>query len=292
MARIGGFLPRLVAVTVVWLLLTAALTYAAGQQLQTAPTAAPTPTDATAPVISVVVVPDVRGQAYVFAKGILEDAGFAWKVTGGVDGYAVNKVANQVPAPGTRVIDTGLPTIQLQLARSSYPQTGAPENLAPFTGTVLKLATDAPSEKIGGYKEAKPKVTAKPKPAAPKQVAAAKPKPVAPAEKDKTPAPRPLAFTFAGQRPEPQDELPLTERARKLGAWLAKHPEPTDRNVSYWLYQHSWIVSGAEEGWWHGAEALRLLIHDDRRANGVWGIGSRSEAVARAALAEVEARSH
>ena len=37
-------------------------------------------------------VPDVRDQAYVFAKTSLEEAGFAWRVTGGVQGYAANKV--------------------------------------------------------------------------------------------------------------------------------------------------------------------------------------------------------
>jgi hypothetical protein len=284
MARLGAFLPRLVAVTVIWLLLTAALTYAAGQQLQATPAAAPAPTVAAKPALSVVLVPDVRGQAYVFAKGILEDAGFSWKVSGGVQGYAVNKVAGQVPAPGTRVIDTGSPTIQLQLVRSSYAQTGYPENSSPFSGTALKLATDGPAESRGNAPVAKPAKT--PKAAAPTPKAVAK----APAKKDKAPAHRAPAFTFPGQRPEPQNELPLPDRARNLGAWLDKHPKPTDKNVSYWLYQHAWVVTGAQEGWWHGSEALRILIQGDRRANSVWGIGSKSESVARAALAEVEAR--
>jgi hypothetical protein len=288
MARFGAFLPRLVAVTVVWLLLTAALTYAAGQELQTSPTAAPVPTVAAAPAISIVVVPDVRGQAYVFAKGMLEDAGFAWKVTGGVEGYAVNKVAAQVPAPGTRVIDTGSPTLQLQLVRSSYAQTGYPENVSPFSGTALKLATEAPTEKLGAFDSAKPKQAAPKRPAA--EVAPNKAA-TAPAKQDEAPAHRAPDFTFPGQRPEPQDELPLPDRARTLGAWLAKHPKPSDQNVSHWLYQHAWIVSGAKQGWWHGAEALTLLIQADRRANAAWGIGSKSEAVARAALAEVEASS-
>jgi hypothetical protein len=273
MSRLVAFLPRLVAVTVVWLLLTAALTYAAGQQLQTTPAAAPAPAAAATPQLSVVVVPDVRGQAYVFAKGILEDAGFAWKVTGGVQGYAVNKVAGQVPAPGTRVLDTGTPTIQVQLARSSYAQTGDPENAAPFAGTALKLATEAPAETTGALTTAKPKSVAKP------------------AKKSHAPATRKPDFTFPGRRPEPQDELPLPDRARRLGTWLGTHPTPTDSNVKHWLYQHAWIVAGAREGWWHGAEALRILIRDDRRADSVWGIGAKSETVARAALAEVEARS-
>ncbi len=287
MARIGGFLPRLVAVTVVWLLLTAALTYAAGQQLQTAPTASPTPTVAAAPTISIVVVPDVRGQAYVFAKGILQDAGFAWKVSGGVAGYATNKVAAQVPGPGTRVVDTGSPTIQLRLARGAYAQEGAPENIAPFSGTELKLATAANTdEKIGAYKNRKPKAAVKHA-----VVAKASPRAKPAAPKPTAPKRRAPAFRFPGQKPEPQDEVPLPVRARNLATWLAKHPEPTDRNVGYWLYQHAWVVTGAEQGWWHGAEALRLLLQADRRANAVWGIGTRSEAVARMALAEVEARS-
>ena len=55
----------------------------------------------------VIVVPDVRRQVYVFAKGTLEEGGFAWKVTGSVAGYSANRVAAQSPAPGTRVLDTG-----------------------------------------------------------------------------------------------------------------------------------------------------------------------------------------
>ena len=37
-------------------------------------------------------IPDVRGKPYVFAKGILQDAGFAWRVEGDVQGYAPNSV--------------------------------------------------------------------------------------------------------------------------------------------------------------------------------------------------------
>lgn len=281
MTRLVAFLPRLVALTVVWLLLTAALTYAAGQRLQT-PQTAPVPTVAATPAVeNVLVVPDVRGQAYVFAKGILEDAGFAWKIAGGVDGYAVNKVAAQVPAAGTRVLDTGSPTIRLELSRSTYAQTGDPENVSPFAGTAVKLADAAPAEQVGGFATTKP-AAAKPKPAP-----APKPKPAKPA---KAPAVRRPDFTFPGQRPEPQDELPLPERARRLGVWLAGKPQPTDANVRYWLYQHAWVVSGAKEGWWHGAEALRLLLADDRQVRALWGIGQRSQSIARAALAEVGAR--
>lgn len=136
MNRLLKLLPRLIAVTGVWLLLTAAITYAAGPSA--APTAAPATPKVSAP--TTLVVPDVRGQIYVFAKGMLEDAGFAWRVTGPVQGYAVNTVAAQTPAPGTRVRDTGMPTIRLRLARGSYAQAGTPEDAAPFAGTRLRLA--------------------------------------------------------------------------------------------------------------------------------------------------------
>jgi hypothetical protein len=85
--------------------------------------------------------------------------------------------------------------------------------------------------------------------------------------------------------------MPLPRRARALGAWLTKHPRPTDANVAHWLYQHAWIVTGAKFGWWRGAEALRILIAVDNRVIKNWGIGTRSRTTARAALAEVEAKS-
>jgi len=84
--------------------------------------------------------------------------------------------------------------------------------------------------------------------------------------------------------------MPLTQRAHLLAAFIASR-DKTKANVRHFLYQHSWIVTGAKFGWWHGAEALRELIGVDRAAQQRWGIGRKSELVARAALAEVEARS-
>ena len=52
----------------------------------------------------------------------------------------------------------------------------------------------------------------------------------------------------------------------------------------------AWIVAGAKFGWWHGAEALKILIQVDRQAQSQWGIGARSQSLASAALAEVKAR--
>jgi hypothetical protein len=102
--------------------------------------------------------------------------------------------------------------------------------------------------------------------------------------------PRPAAFHVPGAPKEPLDEIPLSARARRLEAWLARGRDPTAANERHWLYQHSWIVTGARFGWWHGAEALRILIRVDREAESRWGLGYRSEALARGALAEVQAR--
>jgi hypothetical protein len=101
---------------------------------------------------------------------------------------------------------------------------------------------------------------------------------------------RPQAFDVRGAPTEPLDEIALPIRARRLDAWLTAGRGPTAANQRHWLYQHAWIVTGANFGWWHGAEALRLLIRIDRRIESRWGIGYRSEAVARRSLATVEAR--
>jgi PASTA domain len=236
-------------------------------------------------VPTTLLVPDVRRQAYVFAKTTLEEAGFAWRVTGGVAGYAANTVASQSPAPGTLVVDTGAPTIVLSLNRGRYPQDGAPENASPYPGTEIRL----PGAPAGPKPAAAPRRVA-PKKVAPKKVAPKKK--AAPARKPTRPASkRPPAFTVPGARPEPLNEIPLPARARALDAWLTTHRKPTDANVRYWLYQHAWVVTGARLGWWRGEAALEVLLKVDARARRLWGIGSRSEAVARAALAEVRRKS-
>jgi hypothetical protein len=99
--------------------------------------------------------------------------------------------------------------------------------------------------------------------------------------------PRPPAFHVPGAPKEPLDEIPLPARARRLEAWLTLDRAPTAANQRHWLYQHAWIVTGARFGWWHGAEALDVLIRVDRRVESQWAIGYRSEAVASGALAAV-----
>ena len=108
--RIATRLPRLLIVGVVLLLASATLAVGAAKRLTAVPSGAPAPV-----AVATMVVPDLSGQAFVFAKGSLEDTGFAWQVIGSVHGYAANKVARQSPPPGTRVRDTGAPTISVTL---------------------------------------------------------------------------------------------------------------------------------------------------------------------------------
>jgi hypothetical protein len=84
------------------------------------------------PERATLVVPDVRSQAYVFAKGELEELGLGWRVVGPVQGYPGNVVVGQRPEPGT-VVDPQAPTtVILQLARNKgYSEVGQPENSSP-----------------------------------------------------------------------------------------------------------------------------------------------------------------
>ncbi len=278
--RLNGFVPRLVVLAAVWLLATATLTLAAGRQMSTPPAAVTPAAKAAAAPPAVLVVPNVSGQVYVFAKGILEDGGFGWQVGAGAPGYPGNVVVSQSPSAGTRVVDTGAPRIALRL-RKSGAQKGLPDSASPYRATPIRLADLAVARPLRSPAKApaavKPRATQAAKPAT---------KPAA----RRMPKARTPDFTVAGARREPLEELPLPDRARALDRWLATNPRPSDANVSRWLYQHSWIVTGAEFGWWHGAEALEILISADRRAQSAWGIGARSERLARAALAEVKAR--
>jgi PASTA domain len=301
-ARFAAIVPRMAVIGLVWLLATGTMTYAAGEKLTT-PAKAPTPVATPRPTL---LVPDIRGQAFVFAKGILEDGGFGWRVTAGARGYATNVVVSQEPAAGTVVEDTGAPTVKLTMRRGTYPEHGTPQDSSPYAGTsiVLPKSASAPVAKKTAIRKrvvARPKTAAKPKatrvsPTAPKHKVAvrhrakvaAKPKIAANSTAARS---RPPAFVVPGARKEPLNEIPLTQRAKKLETWIGQGRKPTNANVRFWLYQHAWIVAGAELGWWHGASALRTLIRVDKRVEARWGVGSRSESIARAALAQVEAKS-
>jgi hypothetical protein len=268
-----GRVPRVALLVGLIVLGSATLTFAATSTVPTAP-----PQAAAVPAQpQTLVVPDVRGQAYVFAKSALEQAGLAWRVEGGVRGFAANVVAQQSPAAGAKVVDSGAPVIVLRLTRNgSYKEQGVPEDRSPYPGTVARLA----GAKTTPLRPVQKQAPAKPAPAR------SKPAKARPAAAVRTPA-----FVLPGAPKEPLDEMPLAARADRLAAWVEAHPRRTPARVNHWLYQHNWIVTGAGFGWSSGEEALRTLVAVDRRVQKLWGVGGRSEQVARRALAEVVKRS-
>jgi hypothetical protein len=245
--------PRFAALTAVSLCATSSAAFAAG-----APANPPAEKRASAETL---VVPDVRRQPYVLAKSILEDAGFSWRVTGKVKGYATNLVAAQRPSPGTEIVTSRPATVLLGLERNpGYAERGTPQNTSPYDGIPVAAApTFTPKRKT------KPNAERTPKP------------------RFRTPD-----FEVKGVPREPLDEMPLPERARMVGAKLRKAPRPTDALIDWWLYQHAWVVTGARFGWADGAEAIKIMIGVDQELERRFGFGAKSEAVARRALAKVE----
>jgi hypothetical protein len=146
MVQFAAILLRGVIATFLGLLIAGGtLTFAADRATVQRPTLVPV----APPAPDTLQVPDVTGQAYVFAKGILQDHGFAWHVAGVVQGFAANTVATQQPTPGTTVLDTGAPTITLTLARNpAYDEHGTPENDAPYPGTAIKLPANVPLKPV------------------------------------------------------------------------------------------------------------------------------------------------
>jgi hypothetical protein len=283
-SRFAVLAPRLIALIVIWLLAAASWTLAAGGP-QTSQPAVPAAGEPAAP--EVLVVPDVRRQAYVFSKGMLQDAGFAWRVEGAVEGYAANTVVSQDPAPGVRVVDNGAPTVVLRLKRSGeYEERGVPENHSSYKGTAVVLLSNwqaAQKESAQATTETQPvatTTTAAP-PAAP---------PPAPEQGGESGAFREPDFVVKGAPREPANEMPLPQRARALQERTAALTKPSRRFVSHWLYQHAWLVTGARFGWQGGDKALQTLIQVDRSLSVRFGFGARSERVARRALAYVESR--
>lgn len=319
MVQFAALLLRGVIATFVGLLIAGGtLTLAADRATVQRPTLVPVAPAAPTPLT----VPDVSGQAYVFAKGILQDHGFAWHVTGPVQGYAANTVAAQRPTAGTTVLDTGAPMITLTLMRNpSYIERGTPENDAPYAGTAIRLPANVaqrPQTTVAPRLEPvpvplspglQPSVTtpAQPTPTTP---AVTQPTPFTPVQQTPvtttpsvtpkpapatTPkvstAPRPPDFTVPGAPKEPARSQSLPDRVAALATWIESHRDPSATNLNHWLYEHAYVVAGARFGWWHGAEALQALIEVDKRAEALWGVGSQSRMTADKALAEVRARS-
>ena len=292
-ARLTALLPRLVALTVIWLLGAATYTLAA----ETVPTAKHDKKAEAASKPHVLTVPDVRKKAYVFAKGILQDAGFAWRVEGSVKGFAANTVTVQRPAPGTKVIDNGAPLVVLGLSKNTtYGESGLPENSAPYKGTRVVLVSDWARDQIpttsettgmetGATTTTESAPTTTEPPATTTEPAGTTTEPEQTEDKTRKPD-----FEVPGAPVEPAAEMPLPERARALQRRLAGPSKPSQHLINFWLYQHSWIVTGARFGWHDGAEALRILIKVDQSLERRFGFGAKSEVVARRALEYVEAQ--
>lgn len=295
-ARLTALLPRFLALTVIWLLGAATYTLAA----DTVPIAKHEKQTEAAAKPHVLTVPDVRKKAYVFAKGILQDAGFAWRVDGTVKGFSANTVTVQRPAPGTKVIDNGAPLVVLSLSRNTtYGESGLPENSAPYKATRVVLVSDWARDQIEPTTSGETETTSTETATTSTAPAATTTAPVAtttepagtttepeqPQEKTRKPD-----FEVAGAPVEPADEMPLPDRARALERRIAGISKPRQQLINFWLYQHSWIVTGARFGWHDGAQALRILIKVDQSLERRFGFGARSEVVARRALAYVEAQ--
>src|SRR5262245_36307500 len=301
-ARMATLAPRLIALVVIWLLAAASWTLAAeGPQVPEAATTAPGSGEPAQP--DVLVVPNVKGQAYVFAKGILQDAGFAWRVRGSVKGFAANTVATQSPAPGAKVVDNGAPLVLVTLTRSTeYAERGVPENVSPYDSTSVVLMSDWHAERAPTETAPAPPTTTAPPPPATTTAPAPTTTEASPPASEPAPAPAPEPepakdgyrtpdFVVPGAPGEPSNELPLPRRAKNLQHRAAAlRSQPGEKFVGHWLYQHAWIVTGARFGWKDGDDALRTLVQVDRSLYVRFGFGAKSEQVARTTLAWVESQ--
>jgi PASTA domain-containing protein len=133
-------LPRLTVVAAAGLLVSATISLAADK-----PAVATKPATHASKPQKVMLVPDVRGQLFVFASGMLEDGGFGWKVRGSVHGYPANLVVSQSPNPGTRVLDTGTPTITLRLAHGKGAELGQPQDRSSYGASLIRRVRHAKS---------------------------------------------------------------------------------------------------------------------------------------------------
>jgi hypothetical protein len=231
------------------------------------------------------VVPGVIGQLYVFAESTLQEHGFGWQVVGPVKGWAGVTVASQDPIGGTTVVDTGAPLVTLRLAKpKGYVTQGTPENSSPYAGTKILLpegSTGTGQSTTSAQTTTTVTISTTTTGSTSTATSTTSTKPSSQA--------RPPAFTIPGAKSEPLDEISLPQRAKNLSSWLDSHREASAANERYWLFQHAWIVYGAKFGWRHGAQALESLIAVDKRVEELWGVGSKSEAEALAALEFVHA---
>ena len=194
--------------------------------------------------------------------------------------------------------------VVLSLSKNTtYGESGLPENSAPYKGTQVVLVSDWASDQIepttsetteitstetGATTTAPAATTTEPAGTVPTttEPIGTTTEPEEPEQETRKPD-----FEVPGAPVEPADEMPLPDRARALQHRLSGNTKPSQHLINVWLYQHSWIVTGAEFGWWRGSQALELLIAVDRQARKAWGYGAKNEAVARASLARVQSKS-
>jgi hypothetical protein len=105
------------------------------------------------------------------------------------------------------------------------------------------------------------------------------------------PAGREPAFVVSGAPSEPTGTPSLSTHARRLAAWIKRHPSASDAHVRHYLSEHAWITTGARFGWSGGAQALKTLIRVDRQAEHLWGLGASNRKVAEQTLRFVRAHS-
>ena len=197
------------------------------------------------------------------------------------------------------MVGNGAPVVVLSLSRNTaYGESGLPENTAPYKGTRIVLVSDWARDQTdtgAATTETAPATTTAPtttegpdtttEPSGTTTEPSGTTTEQQPEQKTRKPD-----FEVPGAPVEPADEMPLPARARALERRLAGPGELSQHLINFWLYQHSWIVTGARFGWHDGAEALRILIKIDQSLERRFGFGAKSEVVARRALAYVEAQ--
>ena len=246
-----------------------------------------------APTEQILVVPDVRGQAYVFARAP-GGRRFAWLVQGTVGGYAANTAPTSPGARHPRRRHRRSHDVLRLQRKPRLRGGGTPENAAPFTGTPVRLA--------GAPKRIAPRrrlpAEAGPAPAEAEGAAqaegTARDQAQARAEgeslrEDPERAPRPAEFAVPAARPTSRSTRSAPARARRLdpgSRHTVGRPTPTCApTLPARLDRHRRAVRLVAR-----EEALRLLLDADRRAQRLWGVGAKNELVTRRALRFVASR--
>ena len=264
--RLATLLPRAVVVALIWVL--APRRSRSPRTTTIVGPSTPSSTAGAAAAQPELVVPSVSGQAYVFAKGILEDSGFAWRVVGSVHGYSSNRVLTQSPAAGTRVVDTGAPTDRAAArARAPTPSTAGPSTSL-RTAARDPLADLAAATRPGGSRT---KPTAKPLPSRSRKPVVKPKGSRSPSRSRSSPRSVAPARVHARRRAEGAARRDHAAGPRAPPPGWARQPPEDRRERAHWLYQHAWIVTGAQFGWWHGAQALETLIAVDQQRRAAVG---------------------